>query len=154
MLSFLRRSAPRYPTIRQALAQAGLSSATNPAMLGVVERHGSYSGRQVNFFRAFDPSHAEAQKIQVHDFGDLDAHQDLVLGSGHLERDGMVVVNRQAGADIPAPTRQPADRAAHADDERLVFWDAEFARSSGATLSEPAAAWLHAKTTSTLSVGP
>jgi hypothetical protein len=150
----LHRSAPRYPTIRQALARAGLSSATNPAVLGVVERRGSYSGRRVNFFRTFDPSHAEAQKVQVRDFDALDAHQDLVLASGHVEREGMVVINRRAeAADSPPPIRQPADRAAHADDEHLVFWDAEFARASGAALSEPAAAWRQAKAASTQDVG-
>ena len=34
--------------------------------------------------------------------------------------------------------------AGHADDERLVFWEADAARSSEATLSAPAATWLHA----------
>lgn len=33
----------------------------------------------------------------------------------------------------------------HADDERLVFWDADGARSSEAILSAPAATWLHAR---------
>ena len=45
----------------------------------------------------------------------------------------------------PEPTaplvRQPADRAAHLDDQRLVFWNAEASRISAAQLSEAAATW-------------
>jgi hypothetical protein len=144
MFNFLQRSAPRYPTIRQTLVNAGLLSAMDPDALAVLERHGSYSGRRVNFFRAFNPTHATAGAIRVRAFADLDAHRELVLGSGHVEREGMVVLNSQADQNDAVPIREPADRAAHADDQRFVFRDAEFARSSGATLSEPAAAWLHA----------
>jgi hypothetical protein len=146
MFNFLHRSStPRYPTIRQALFQAGLLSATDPAALTVLERHGLYSGRRVNFFRAFDPTDAIAGAIQVRAFADLDAHGELVLGSGHVEHEGMVVLTSRPEQDHAAPIRQPADRADHADDERLVFWDAEVARSSEAVLSEPAAVWLRAQ---------
>jgi hypothetical protein len=46
------------------------------------------------------------------------------------------------------PVREPANRANHADDERLVFWDADKARSSESTLSAPAATWQQARSTS------
>jgi hypothetical protein len=147
MFNFLHRSVPRYPTIRQTLVNAGLLSATDPAALTVVQRHGSYSGRRVNFFRAFNPTHATAGAIRIRAFADLDTHLELVLGSGHVEHEGMVVLTSQPEQNHAVPLRQPADRAAHADDERFVFWDAEAARSSEAALSEPAAVWLHAQST-------
>jgi hypothetical protein len=147
MFNLLRRSAPRYPTIRQTLANAGLLSSTDPDALTVLERHGSYSGRGVNFFRAFNPTDATAGAIRVRTYGDLDAHQELVLGSGHVESNGLVMLNSQPEQTHPVPNRELADRAAHADDHHLVFWDAEAARSSGVTLSRPAAGWLHAQST-------
>ena len=149
MFNFLQRSAPRYPTIRQTLVNAGLLSARDPDSLTVLERHGWYSGRRVNFFRAFNPTHATACAIRVQAFVDLDAHLELILGSGHVEREGMVVLNSQPKQSHAVLIREPADRAAHADDQRLVFWDAAFARSSGLTLSEPAAVWLHAQSAAT-----
>jgi hypothetical protein len=134
MFSFLNRSRPRYPSIRQALVQSGVSTAANPVMVAVLETHGLFSGRRVNFFRA------------------LDGHKDL-LGSGHVEHGGMVVVNsRPAPGHAATPAREPADRAAHADDERLVFWDAEAARSSEGSLSAPAVTWLQARSTPSLSM--
>ena len=151
MFHFFHRSQSRDPTIRQALAQAGLPSATDAAGLGVLERHGSYAGRRVKFFRAFDATRAAARGIQVQAFTDLDAHQDLVLGSGHVEREGIVVVNRRPEQDQMLSTREPADRSAHADDERFMFWDAEAARISAAILSRTAAAALRAQSPSSLS---
>ena len=91
VFNFLHRSAPRYPTIRQTLVNAGLLSSTDPDALTVLERHGSYSGRRVNFFRAFNPTHATAGAIRIQAFADLDGHRELVLGSGHVEQQGMVV---------------------------------------------------------------
>lgn len=129
MVVFSNRSKPRYPTIRQALVTAGLSTAGNRAQVAVLEKHGQYAGRRVNFFRAFEPG-----------------HQDVLLGSGHVERDGLVIVNYRSKAEGATPARQPANRAEHADDERLVFWNAEAARSSVAPLSEAAATWQRART--------
>src|SRR6202011_3052831 len=117
-MAFLNRSAPRYPTIRQTLALAGVPSAAESAGLTVLERMGSYSGRRVNFFRAFDPARAAARSIQVSAFRDLDAHPDLLLGSGHVEHEGVVMFDGRPEAEGAAPTRSPADRTDHADDER------------------------------------
>ena len=128
MFNLFNRSRPRYPTIRQALVQAGLSAAGDPTRVALHEQHGQYAGRRVNFFRAFEPG-----------------HQDLLLGSGHVEREGVVVVNSWPEAEVTAPAREPANRADHVDDERLVFWDAAAARLSEATLSAPPATWLHAR---------
>jgi hypothetical protein len=128
MSNFFHRSQRRYPTIRQALVQAGVSAAGDPNRVTVLEKHGQYSGRRVNFFRAFAPG-----------------HEDVLLAAGHVEQDGLVVINRRVKPEGAAPTREPANRATHADDERLVFWDADAARSSETVLSAPAATWLHAQ---------
>ena len=121
MFKFLNRSAAHYPTIRQTLTQAGVSSAEDPARLTVLEKMGSYSGRRVNFFRAFDPTRAEARSIQVHVYRDLDTHADLVLGSGHVEPGGLVMLDGRPEAEHASPPRELADRADHTDDERFVF---------------------------------
>jgi hypothetical protein len=137
MFKFFNRSQSRYPTIREALVQSGLSAAGDPNRLTVLEKHGQYSGRRVNFFRAFEPG-----------------QQDLVLRTGHVEHEGLVVVDSRPKPEGAVPFRELANRATHADDERLVFWDADNARSSEATLSAPAATWLHARSTSVPSVSP
>lgn len=115
MFKFLNRSAPRYLTIQQTLAQAGV-----PAGLTVLERMGTYSGRRVNFFRAFDSTRAEARAIHVQAFRDLDGHQELVLGSGHTEHEGLVMLDSRPEAEHASPPRELADRTAHLDDERFV----------------------------------
>jgi hypothetical protein len=130
MFKFFNRSGLRHATIRQALVQAGLPVAGDPAKVAILENHGNYSGRRVNFFRAVEA-----------------AHQEVLLASGHVEREGMVVVNSRSVQDGITPVRHPANRADHVDDERLMFWDAAAARSSEATLSAPAATWLLARST-------
>ena len=131
MFKLFNRSQRRHPTIREALIQSGLSAAGDPNSVAVVEQHGRYSGRQVKFFRAFEPG-----------------HQDNLLATGHVEHDGLVVVNLMPKAEGATPTRQSANRAEHSDDERLVFWDADAAQSSEATLSGPAATWQQARSSS------
>jgi hypothetical protein len=79
MFNFLSRSSERRSaSIRQALVNAGLSAAADPARVTVVEKKGNYSGRPVKYFRAFEPG-----------------HEELLLRSGFVEREGGVVVNRQ-----------------------------------------------------------
>jgi hypothetical protein len=132
MFKFFERSAARYVTIRAALVQSGVADAGDFTRVALLETHGQYAGRRVTFFRAFEPG-----------------HQDLLLGSGHVEPDGLVVVsNLRPSQESTPPAREPANRAHHADDERLVFWDAAAAGSSEATLSRPAATWLYAQSNS------
>jgi len=79
MFKFLSRSSERRSaSIRQALVNAGLSTAADPARVSVVETKGNYSGRPVKYFRAFEPG-----------------HEELPLRSGFVEREGGVVVNGQ-----------------------------------------------------------
>ena len=134
MFKLFYRSQRRYRTIREALVQSGLSAAGDPNRLTVLEKHGQYSGRRVNFFRAFEPG-----------------HQDVLLRTGHVEREGLVVVDSPQQPEGAAPARELANRTTHADDERLVFWDAQKAASSEAVLSAPAATWLHARSTPSVS---
>jgi hypothetical protein len=124
MFSFLRKSQPRPPSsaMAQALITSGLPSGMQPSSLEVVTQHGSYSGRGVSFFRVYDPVRVEERELKVRHFADLDAHPDLVLGSGHVESDGAVVLSRRGGSQVAStPTRNGADRSAHADDEQIVF---------------------------------
>jgi hypothetical protein len=76
---FSRNSDRRSARIRSALVTAGLSSAADPAKVRVVERKGNYAGRPVRYFRAFEPG-----------------HEELLLRTGFVEREGRVVVNRQS----------------------------------------------------------
>ena len=144
--SFAHRSASRSTAIRQALAQPPFGSPAAAVPLIVLERPGSYAGRHVTFFRAFDPGRAASAGIHPRGFGDLDGHHDLIAGSGHVEGDGLVVLTARPEQDeAAAPSRQPADRTAHGDDERFVFWDTRKAGASTLVLSQPAVAWLHAQ---------
>jgi hypothetical protein len=133
MFKFLNRSAPRYPTIREALAKSGVRSAVDPAALTVVKQQGSYAGRHVNYFRAFDPTSAGARTNHIQSFSDLDAHRDLILGSGHVESEGLVMVNGRSELEGATPSRSNADRGIHADDERFVNRNAELARGADPT---------------------
>ena len=122
MVGFMRRSAVRSPSaaIRRALEQDGLPPGT-PA-LRVVESRGRYSGRKVTFIRVFDATSAAESAVDVQAFGDLDVHPELVLRMGHVEQDGTVVITwRAPSPDAATPVRERADRAMHADDERVVF---------------------------------
>ena len=126
MFSVFKRSHLQQPTatIARALAGQGLPPGMDPRTLRVLEQQGSYAGRRVKYFRVFDPLRATERAVQVRAFTDLDAHAELVLGSGHVERDGAVVLSRREPR--PASTtyaRREAVRAAHGDDEQFVFPD-------------------------------
>jgi hypothetical protein len=97
MFSMFWKSQPRRPTaaLCKALVRDGLPPGMEAASLSVVERHGSYSGRRVTYFRAFDPIRVTERALQVRVFADLDLHPDLVIGSGHVETDGAVVLTRR-----------------------------------------------------------
>jgi hypothetical protein len=105
-----------------ALINDGLSAAIDPNALRILEQHGSYSGRRVNFFRVFDTEHAAERGVHPRSFADLDAHPDLVLAAGHIEHGGAVALtSRPKSESTQAPTRELADRRNHGDDDRVVF---------------------------------
>ena len=124
MFRLFGRPHPHSPSasIVQALAGEGLPWGMDPATLAVVEERGSYAGRRVRYFRVFDPARAAERRIQVRVLRDLDAHPELVVGSGHVERDGTIVLSRRDREPLSTTvTRSGADRAAHGDDEHFVF---------------------------------
>jgi hypothetical protein len=124
MFSMFRKSQPRRPTaaLCKALDRDGLPPGMEAASLSVVERHGSYSGRRVTYFRAFDPIRVTERALQVRAYPDLDLHSDLVIGSGHVEADGAVVLSKRDRPPVARPTvRTEADRSTHGDDEQVVF---------------------------------
>jgi hypothetical protein len=79
--------------IRHAIEQDGMTAA-NPSRLRMVEVGGRYSDRKVTYFRVFDPSNAAQQTLDIQRYKDFDVFQGLVLRSGHVERDGTVVLTR------------------------------------------------------------
>jgi hypothetical protein len=119
--------------MRRSLAASNLPPGTNLDALGVVETQGQYSGRRVTFVRVFDPARAVARAVNVftrHTYEDLNAHQDLVLRAGIIERDGTIVLfPRTPAREAVVPSRVRADRAAHTDDERFVFPDGDAAQA-------------------------
>ena len=97
MFGFWHASSPRSPSeaIRRAIGQAGLpSSVDSPSQLSVVESPGHYLGRKVMLVRVFDAVRAAQRALPVACFHDLDSHPSLILWSGHVERDGTVVIAR------------------------------------------------------------
>jgi hypothetical protein len=140
MFEFLRRSGGQGTSkaIVRALQADGLSQLTDVSALTVVESPGSYSGRRVTFFHVLDPMRVADQSgggPKRLTYRDVAAYPDLVIRSGHLERDGRVVlyqvreaVEEGAGGgtarpEAKVPSREQAVRADHADDERVVFPD-------------------------------
>jgi hypothetical protein len=128
MFGFLRKGASPATSlaIQEALVKQGLPFGMSVNRLRVLTQQGNYSGRSVRYFLAFDADQAAQGGLAVQTFNDLDAHPDLVIGSGHVELGGAIsLTRRQLPSSAPSPTRAQADRAGHADDAHLVFWDAE-----------------------------
>jgi len=127
MFSLFRKSQPHHltPELSQALVSDGLPPGMDPSSLSVVLEHGSYSSRSVSYFRVFDPVRVAERHVQVRRFADLDTSPDLVIGSGHVEAGGAVVLSARhdSGFARSTPVRHEADRSDHVDDERVVFPD-------------------------------
>jgi hypothetical protein len=126
MFNLFRNSQPHHPStaLAQALVGDGLPLGLDPATLSVLERRGSYSGRSVTYFRVFDPVRLAERNLAVRDYSDLDSHPDLVLGSGHREQDGVIVLTRQARPSLSSTyAREEAIRSKHTDDQQFVFPD-------------------------------
>ena len=128
MLNFFRRSRSGQPPtklIARAMATSEQASGLDPARLGVVEESGSYSGRQVTYFRVYDPVQVGERSLELRAYADLDGHPELILGSGHIEKNGTVVLSHRERPAGPtgALTRSEAVQADHTDDERVMFPD-------------------------------
>jgi hypothetical protein len=140
MFEFLRRSSGQGASgaIVRALQADSLAQLTDVSALTVVESPGSYSGRRVTFFHVLDPRRAASQAGgggKRLTYRDVASHPDLVLRSGHLERDGTVVFYQvreaaeegasagTAPSEKAVPSRERANRSVHADDEHVIFPD-------------------------------
>lgn len=115
MFSFIRRPGARSPStaMRRAIEADGLPLGVDrPSALAVVERRGRYEHRSVTYVRIFEPAWAQALGVDVRAFGDLDAYPNLILKSGHIERDGQVVITARASESESLPQAAlPAERA-------------------------------------------
>jgi len=91
MLDFLRKQpvSPLPEAITSSLGQLRGVSDQAAQGLKMVSQAGLYSGRKVTYFRVFDPATVGAQPRR---FEDLDGAG--VLYSGHIEREGHVVLSR------------------------------------------------------------
>jgi hypothetical protein len=127
VFDFFRKSGLRSPSaaLRQALVASNLPAGCDAAKLGVAESRGRYAGRSVTYIRVFDPDSAARRSVNVlsrYAYQDLNAHLDLVLRAGFVEKDGTVVLNTEPpDAQAKAGSRAAADRGVHADDEQVVF---------------------------------
>ena len=115
MFGFIRKPGARSPStaIRRAIEADGLPLGVDrPSALAVVERRGHYEHRRVTHIRIFEPAWAQALGVDVQLFDDLDAHPSLILKSGHIERDGEVVITTRASdSEVMPRAARPDDRA-------------------------------------------
>jgi hypothetical protein len=102
--------------MRRAIETDGLPLGVDrPSALAVVERRGHHARRPVTYIRIFEPAWAQALGVEVQAFDDLDAHPSLILKSGHVERDGQVVITARASESESMPSMCSADDRAHGD---------------------------------------
>ena len=80
--------------LRLSLTKDRGISADAGALLRMVEERGNYAGRPVTYFRVFDPENTKWGNSEPRRFNDLNVNR--VLHSGHFERDGAIVLNRNA----------------------------------------------------------
>ena len=124
MFGLFRRSAARPLTdsIRQAIQRDGHTpESCDPSQLQMVESNGRYSDRKVTYFRAFDPASTAQRSLDLRRYQDFDEFLGLVVRSGHVERDGTVVLTRPVVVRVPGtPLRTHADRTLHTDDAHIV----------------------------------
>jgi hypothetical protein len=124
MFGLFRRPAPRPLTdaIRVAMEKDGLTApVSDPSQLRMVESRGRYSDRKVTYFRVYDPTSAAQRSMNIERYQDFDVFPGLVLRSGHVENDGVVILVKPVIV-LPgsAPSRTNADRTQHSDDAHIV----------------------------------
>ena len=69
------------------------------ACLRMMQERGLYAGRQVTYFQVFDPASVPGLGAGLRRLVDLEARS--ILHSGHIERDGQIVLNRWANDSQP-----------------------------------------------------
>jgi hypothetical protein len=137
MFEFFRRPAPRplSEAIRRAIEKDGMTpSVSNPSRLRMVDVGGRYSDRKVTYFRIFDPTHAAQQTVDIRRYKEFDLFPGLILRSGHVERDGTVVLTRPVAVRVDGtPVRTRAGRIVPNSDAPVVV-------GANATSATPTAA--------------
>lgn len=93
MWKFWQRSepAPLTESVRAVLARERQMSARDAVELRMLTERGTYAGRPVTYFRVVDPAVVALNGVDLRHYRDLDARP--IAHSGHIERDGMVVLN-------------------------------------------------------------
>jgi hypothetical protein len=94
----LFRPGPYRPcaAVLNALQVSGLPAGTDVSTLRVVRQRGKYSGRAVTYIRIVDLARARASAVEDckrYRYDDLDAHPELVVRCGRIERDGTIVIS-------------------------------------------------------------
>jgi hypothetical protein len=124
MFGLFRRPAfrPLTDAITQAIQRDGVTpTPVDAAQLRMVESSGRYADRTVTYFRVFDPASAAQRSMNMQRYQDFDVFLGLVVRSGHVERDGTVVLSKPVAVRVPStPRRSQADRTQHADDAHMV----------------------------------
>ena len=108
--------------MRFALQAGDVPAHLDATTLAMVEQRGRYAGRTVTYSGVRSCSRLSlARCLQQLSYADLATSPELVLCSGLVEADGTVVLTHSPSQQLGTPDREPADRTAHADDERFVF---------------------------------
>lgn len=143
MFGFFKRagSRPLTDAIIRAVELDGAPAGVPLNTLQMVESNGRYSDRKVTYFRVFDPASTAQRSVEVKRYTDLDAYQNLILQSGHVESDGKVVVTRPRVVRQPATpnVRSAADRSLHLDDAHIVVNGETGATANPKTAEAPSA---------------
>ena len=80
------------PLRRRLVEERGLSKEAG-AGLRMVRQRRTYSDRTVTVFRVMDPAAVSQAGVALRHFRDLDDRQALQVHTGHIERDGQIVLN-------------------------------------------------------------
>ena len=136
MFGFFRRPTPRplSDAIWRAIEKDGITApVSDPSQLRMVQSGGRYSDRKVTYFRVFVPVLAAQESLDIRRFDDLDGHQRLIVRSGHVERDGTVILTRTVVVRAAErPHRAQADPSLHADDAHIVRGETGASPNAGA----------------------
>ena len=84
--------APLTEPLRVRLAAERGVGAQTASGLRMLQERGSYAGRSVTYFHVFDPATAGPLSANLRRLGDLAPGR--ILHSGHIERNGQVVLNQ------------------------------------------------------------
>ncbi len=85
---------PLTEPLRRRLVEDGGLSKEAGAGLRMVRQRRTSSDRTVTCFRVIDPAAVSQAGVDLRHIRDLDDRQALQVHTGHIERDGQIVLNR------------------------------------------------------------